>query len=142
MIYLQPSEYEQYGLEATTPAAWVTAASTMIEAHCRRATLGIAQYSERVRVSNGRNVVRLTYLPLAAMTPSTSAIVAVRGRYTMPRRGELAYSEFSSDYAAAFGLPGTWADLDVSLTEYCAESGEVTVPLRVSVPVSTWLVRI
>ena len=31
----------------------------------------------------------------------------------------------------AFGLPGTWSDLDVSLAEYCAESGEVRVPLNV-----------
>ena len=103
----------------------------MIDAHCRRVTLGIAQYSERVRVTNGRDVLRLTYLPLAAMTPSTTALVAIRARYAMPRRGEFANADFSSDYAMAFGLPGTWSDLDVSLAEYCAESGEVRVPLNV-----------
>ena len=51
MIYLQPSEYEQYGLEQSAPAALVAAASSLIDAHCRRATLGVAQYAERVRLS-------------------------------------------------------------------------------------------
>jgi hypothetical protein len=87
MIYLQPSEYEQYGLEATTPASWVTAASAMVDAHCRRATLGVVKYSERVRVNDGRNSVRLTYLPLAISDSASSPIVSMRGRYAMPRRG-------------------------------------------------------
>jgi hypothetical protein len=86
MIYLQPSEYEQYGLEATTPASWVTAASAMVDAHCRRATLGVVKYSERVRVNDGRNSVRLTYLPLAISDSASSPIVSMRGRYAMPRR--------------------------------------------------------
>ncbi len=66
MNYLSPSEYETYGLEATTPAAWVLAASTVIDAHCRRATLGVAQYDERLRIAAGRNTVRVTYVPLAS----------------------------------------------------------------------------
>src|SRR5271166_4461444 len=49
MNYLQPSEYETYGLDATTGPAWVTAASAIIDAHCRRITLGINQYTERLR---------------------------------------------------------------------------------------------
>ena len=47
MNYLQPSEYELYGLETTTALAWVTAASAIVDAHCRRVTLAIAQYTER-----------------------------------------------------------------------------------------------
>ena len=39
MNYLAPEEYENYGIEATTPASWVAAASSMIDAHCRRPTL-------------------------------------------------------------------------------------------------------
>src|SRR2546423_220042 len=50
MTYLQPSEYETYGLEATTPAALVAAASSLIDSHCRRPTLAVAQYVERVRL--------------------------------------------------------------------------------------------
>jgi hypothetical protein len=131
MIYLQPSEYEQYGLEATTPAAWVTAASAMMDAHCRRGTLGVAQYSERVRVSDGRNSVRLTYLPLAISAPASIAIVAMRGRYALPRRGESPNSDLTSEFATAFGLPGTWSDLDTKQADYCAETGEVSVPPNV-----------
>ena len=65
MNYLQPSEYESYGLEATTALAWVTAASAIIDAHCRRTTLAINQYTERLRTENGQRPVQLTYLPLA-----------------------------------------------------------------------------
>ncbi|HEX3320411.1 MAG TPA: hypothetical protein VHR84_06890 [Terriglobales bacterium] len=130
MIYLQPSEYEQYGLEATTPASWVTAASAMVDAHCRRATLGVVKYSERVRVNDGRNSVRLTYLPLAISDSASSPIVSMRGRYAMPRRGESANSDFSSDVATAFGLPGTWSELDATQVDCCVESGEISVPLN------------
>ena len=130
MIYLQPSEYEAFGLEATTPAAWVTAAATVMEAHCRRPTLAVAQYSERVRVTSGRNTARLTYLPLAALAPATSPIVAARARYAVPRRGEWGYADMSSDVALAFGLPGTWSDLTTGDVEYCSETGELTLPVN------------
>jgi hypothetical protein len=53
MNYLQPSEYETYGLDATTGLAWVTAASAVIDAHCRRITLGVNQYTERLRTEDG-----------------------------------------------------------------------------------------
>ena len=39
MNYLTAEEYEMYGIEATTPASWVAAASSLIDAHCRRPTL-------------------------------------------------------------------------------------------------------
>jgi len=56
MNYLQPSEYELYGLEATTAVAWVTAASAVIDAHCKRITLAVNQYTERCerRTDRGR----------------------------------------------------------------------------------------
>ena len=37
MTYLQPSEYETYGLEATTPAALVAAASSRLHVRCGKA---------------------------------------------------------------------------------------------------------
>jgi len=55
MNYLAPSEYEDYALEAITPAAWVGAASGIIDGYCRRPTLAIAQYQERLRLGAGRN---------------------------------------------------------------------------------------
>ena len=85
MNYLSPTEYESYGLEPTTPGAWVTAASAVMDAHCRRATLAVAQYTERLRMISGRNTVRVTYLPLTAVAPANSAIISLRGRYAVPR---------------------------------------------------------
>jgi hypothetical protein len=83
-----------------------------------------------VRVTSGRNTVRLTYLPLAALAPAISPIVAARARYALPRRGEAAYADISSDVAMAFGLPGTWSDLPAGDVEYCRETGELTLPVN------------
>jgi len=125
MIYLQPSEYEMYALEKSTPAALVAAASALIEAHCRRSTLGVAQYVERVRLRPGRNSLRLTYLPLAAVAPATSPFVTARARYSVPRRGEGSLCEIANDVATAYGLPGQWTALDVSMLDYDSTTGEV-----------------
>ena len=38
--------------------ALVAAASTIIDAHCRRTTLAVAQYEERLRIAPDRNTVR------------------------------------------------------------------------------------
>ena len=130
MNYLSPSEYETYGLEATTPAAWVLAASTVIDAHCRRATLGVAQYDERLRIAAGRNTVRVTYVPLAAVAPATTPIVSARGRYAIPRRGEWPFDDISSDIALMFGLPGTWNAVDPAGIDVYADSGELTLPVN------------
>ena len=68
MNYLIPSEYQLYGLDSTTEPALVGSASSLIDAHCRRATLGLVQYEERIRMMPDRNTVRLTYLPLAPVS--------------------------------------------------------------------------
>ena len=131
MNYLQPSEYELYGLETTTALAWVTAASAVMDAHCRRVTLGINQYTERSRTENGLRPVRLTYLPLAVVAPATSAIVSARARYATPRRGEMELDAIVWDAAVAFGIPGTWTDLNVADFDVFLETGEVTLPVNV-----------
>jgi hypothetical protein len=141
MNYLSSSEYETYGLETAVPEVWVAAASALIEAHCRRKTLASAQYTERLRVAHGRNTVRLTYVPLAASDPATTPIVSARARYAVPRRGEMlpalgigygggCDTEFASDVALAFGLPGAWTDIDPATVEFCAETGEITLPIN------------
>ena len=123
MNYLAVEEYENYGIEATTPASWVGAASALIDAHCRRLTLSTTQYVERKRLTPGRNCVQLTYLPLAANSP----LVSARGRYATPRRGDdLTTWDMAQDVAAAFSLPGTWVDIDVTRMDCCAETGEVS----------------
>ena len=132
MNYLDPSEYQQHGLEASLPEAWVAAASALMDAHCRRATLGVAQYRQRLRLTSGRNTVRLTYLPLAAVAPAESPIVSARARFAVPRRGDGAaeLSGFAEDVASAFALPGSWTTLDPASLEWCAATGEITFALH------------
>src|SRR5579872_224556 len=131
MTYLDPTEYTAYGLDATTPASVVAAASSLIDAHCRRATLGVAQYEERLRMAPDRNTVRLTYLPLATVAPATTPIVSAQGRYCIPRRGEWPFDDLRLDVALMFGLPGTWTAIDAAAIDYFANTGELTLPLNI-----------
>ena len=62
MNYLDTTEYLTYGLDAATDPSWVTAASAIIDAHCRRATLGVNQYEERLKMPPELNTVRLELL--------------------------------------------------------------------------------
>src|SRR5215475_13123414 len=130
MNYLQPAEYENYGLAATTAQAWVTAASAIVDSHCRRATLGVSSYTERILLTTGRNTFRLTYLPLVLVSPATSAFTAARARYAMPRRGEWLYEERAWEAAAVFQLPGTWTDLNPADLETGNDTGDTTLPLN------------
>ncbi len=111
--------------------AWVTAASAIIDAHCRRITLAVNQYTERIRTDSGRRPIQLTYLPLSMVAPATSPIVSARGRYAVPRRGELDYEAELYDIALTFGIPGMWVDLDIADLDAFAETGEVTLPVNV-----------
>lgn len=131
MNYLSPSEYQLYGINTSTEPALVGAASALIDAHCRRATLSVAQYEERIRVMPDRNTVRLTYLPLIPVAPASSALVSGRGRYTVPRRGEWPFDDLRLDMALMFGLPGTWTNIDPASVDYDSNTGELTLPLNV-----------
>jgi hypothetical protein len=131
MNYLAVSEYELYGLDATTPSALVAAASSLIDGHCRRATLGVAQYEERLRMAPDRNTVRVTYLPLAIVAPATTPLVFARGRYCIPRRGEWPFDDIRLDVALMFGLPGVWTDISTPAIDFFPATGELTLPLNV-----------
>jgi hypothetical protein len=125
--YLADSEYQTYGLEPDTPASWVAAASSIIDAHCNRPTLLAQQFIERVRLVPDRNVLRLTYLPLSIPQGETSPLVSGRARYGIPRRGEdLTMWETATEYAQFFGLPGTWIGLDVTNFDFFCDTGEVS----------------
>lgn len=131
MIYLAPSEYEYYGLDATTPAAVVAAASSLIDAHCRRATLAVNQYEERLRIAADRNTVRLSYIPLAIVATAVTPIVSAQGRYTIPRRGDWPFDDLRLDAALTFGLPGIWTAIDPAAIDFFANTGELTLPLNI-----------
>ena len=126
----QPTEYLTYGLEVTTDPSWVTAASAIIDAHCRRATLGVNQYEERLKMPPELNTVRVSYLPLVAVAPATTPIVTLQGRYGIPRRGEWPFPELSLDFALVFALPGAWTVIDPSTIDIWTDSGELTFPVN------------
>jgi hypothetical protein len=122
MGYLDPSEYVAYGLSAETTDDWVALASTLMEAHCRRASLLQTQYVERMRLTAGSQAVRLSYLPLAAIT-------GIRVRYGRPRRGE-ATDPMLAQVAYAFSIPGSWSTLDPAGVDINIATGEVTFPMN------------
>ena len=127
MGYLLPAEYAQYGLTAETTDDWVTMASVMMEAYCRRPSLMVTQYVERMRLTADAQAIRLSYRPLAAAAGAAGALVAVRVRYGRPRRGELA-DPFREQIAWAFSVPGSWNDLAVSDVDVNMGTGELTFP--------------
>lgn len=126
MNYLSDSEFETYGLESATPESFVAAATSMINMYCRRPSLAIMQFTERIRVMPGRNNALLTNLPLAILSGQTSPLISGRGRYAVPRRGEDTTMWELAEIALAYGLPGTWINLDVTNFDYFTETGEVS----------------
>src|SRR5271167_4918516 len=129
MNYLQPSDYANYGLDPATDQSWITSASAIIDAHCRRATLGVTQYEERLKMPPELNTVRLSYLPLIPVAPATTAIVSLQGRYGIPRRGEWPFPELSLEFALVFALPGMWTEIDPTTIDIWADAGELTFPV-------------
>jgi hypothetical protein len=126
MDYLSADDYINYGIPATTPLSLISNASVLLDAHCRRQTLGLAQYTERVDVSGSRRV-RLTYLPMAAATGAASAIVSARGRYTgESRRPELLLGR----ELTVFQLPGSWVSIDVSELDWYGPTGEILLTVN------------
>ncbi|MCU1222489.1 MAG: hypothetical protein JWQ42_582 [Edaphobacter sp.] len=127
MAYLLPGEYVQYGLTAETSDDWVAMASALMEGHCRRPSLMVTQYVERIRLTVGSQTVRLSYRPLAAAAATDSPLVSVRVRYGRPRQGELA-DPFREQIAWAFSVPGSWNVLDVANVDVNAATGELMFP--------------
>jgi hypothetical protein len=127
MGYLDPSEYIAYGLTAETTDDWVTMASALIDAHCRRQSLLVTQYVERIRLTAGSQAVRLSYLPLTPLGAATSPLVSVRVRYGRPRRGEL-QDPMLAQVAWAFSIPGSWSAMDLTYVDLNTATGEVTFP--------------
>ena len=127
MPYLQPADYENYGLPASTSADWITAATALINSYCRRPDLNVIEYTERLRVLPDTRTVLVSYLPLAPLGVAGSPLVSLQGRYAHPRRGELAHEGLTAA-AWAFSLPGQWIAIDPSTVDMDCNTGELTLP--------------
>ena len=119
MGYLLPAEYAAFGLTAETADAWVTAASAMMEAYCRRPSLLAQSYTERMRVPLRAQTVRLSYGPLVSVD-------SVRARYARVRHEEM-LMPMQVELAEVFGLPGRWVDVDVSTLDVSLPTGEFRI---------------
>ena len=130
MVYLETAEYAGFGLDATTDPSWIVAASAIIDAHCRRITLGVNQYEERLKLPPELNTVRLSYLPMVTVAPATTPIVTLQGRYGIPRRGEWPFPELTLEFALVFALPGMWTVIDPTTIDIWMDAGELTFPVN------------
>jgi hypothetical protein len=129
MGYLLPTDYENFGLAPDTTDDWITVASSLIETYCRRISLNVTQYTERLRLVAGSQTTLLTYLPLVALSPATSPLVSAQARYTRPRRGEY-QGLVPEEVWWAFSLPGSWTTLDPTTIDW-VEDGDLTLPWSV-----------
>jgi len=130
MAYLQPTDYLNYGLPSSTSVDWITAATALINSFCRRPDLNVIEYTERLRPVTGSQTVMLSYLPLSPVGLSVTPLVSMQGRYTKPRRGEMATDPLF-DVMCAFSLPGQWSDIDATHVDYDPRTGEVTLPWNI-----------
>ena len=121
MVYLQPAEYPAFGLNTDTADAWAVAASAMMEAHCRRASLVTASYTERLRVTQPWGTVQLSYGPVTAVT-------AVQARY---RPQAHTGTDGLMEFALLFGSPGQWVTVDPAMVTVDAVSGELRLPTNI-----------
>jgi hypothetical protein len=130
MAYLQPADYPNYGLPDGTSADWITAATALINSHCRRPDLNIIQYTERLRITSGSQSIRLSYLPLAPQGTATTPIVSIEGRYAKPRHGEMPPGPLY-EMVWAFSLPGQWTAIDPNFVDWDSNTGELTLPCNI-----------
>jgi hypothetical protein len=128
--YLQPTEYQTYGLAPDVTDDWITAASSLIDCHCRRTSLNPTQYTERLRIVEGSQTTRLSHLPLVAVAPAASPFVSMQARYAKPRRGQMVYP-LQEEVLWAFSLPGSWTTVDPTTIDFVADTGELIFPLNI-----------
>ena len=87
--------------------------------------------------------MRVTYVPLATVTPASTPIVSARGG-SQSRGGEWPFDDLSSDVATMFGLPGTWNEVDPAGIDVYPDTGELTLPMNAvgwATARSTWCIR-
>ena len=116
MVYLQPGDYTLYGLEQETPDALVAAASALIDAFCRRASLGAMTYVERLRFARDGRTLRLSYGPVVAITACSTRLRKMRPGMLQA----IPFTQLQAD-AMAFGLGGSWNTLDPTTVTVAAD---------------------
>lgn len=139
MNYLDPAEYQVFGLSEETPDALVAAASAMIDGFCRRPSLGVTQYVERLRVGRDRQTVRLSHGPAVSADGIALPVTACRVRLSRVRRAIESYGEVGAagvygisalqQEAAIFGVTGTWSAIDPAAVVLYA-NGEAELPVN------------
>lgn len=127
-LYLSSAEFPAYGLADSTDPALVRVGSDLVDAFCQRASLLVAQYTERNRLPHGCPVTRATFTPLAIAQGAQGPFLQVRARHGIPR-GPNAMT--LAEMLAPFGGPPAWVDLDVNSIEYHASTGEIWLPAGV-----------
>jgi hypothetical protein len=119
------AEFTAFGLADSTDPALIRVASNLVDAFCQRASLLVAEYSERNRLPDGVPVTRTTYTPLAVAQGQQTPFLSVRARHGIPRGpSPLTLAEL----VAPFGGPPAWVDLDPAKVEYHAATGELWLP--------------
>jgi hypothetical protein len=129
MGYLDPTEYLAYGLSTETADDWIGLASALMESYCRRDSLFVAQYVERMRLTAGSQAIRLSYLPLTPLGTASCPLVGIRVRYGRPRRGET-QDPMLAQVAWAFSIPGSWSALDLTSVDLNIVTGDLTFPMN------------
>lgn len=124
MQYLNAAEYVLFGLGEDTADELVVAASAMMDAFCRRASLTVTQYVERVRLRRGCDA-QLSFLPVVAATGAGNALVSVRARM-----GSASAEMPMAEAMNVFSLAGQWTDVDPGAVEVSAD-GVVTLTAHV-----------
>ncbi|WP_419805136.1 hypothetical protein [Terriglobus sp.] len=122
MVYLEPGDYVRYGLSDDTPDSLVAAASALIDAFCRRASLGSTTCVERLRFARDGRTLRLSYGPVSAITACRTRMRRLRP----DTRYAAQFTQLQAD-AMAFGLGGTWNTINPTTIAVAAD-GEVEVP--------------
>ncbi len=130
--YLDPAEYQRFGLGTETADDLVLAASAVIDGHCRRATLGVTQYVERIRFRGLARSLQLSHAPLTAVPPAQSALVSVRVRWGR-FRSETCLTPLQ-DAAQILGVCGSWSSIDTTTIEVSADGLLQFSPNPLAVP--------
>ena len=124
-LYLSTAEFPAYALADSTDPALIRVASDLVDSFCQRASLLVAQYTERNRLPGGRPITRASITPLVVPQGAQTPFTLLRARHGI-LRGPNAAS--LAEMLTPFGGPPEWITLDSAQTDYNADTGEIWLP--------------